>query len=161
MSEKTVFAVPKDRQNVTVRLSSAVAILGEIFMESMAEGLSIHQKLSSFIENGSIFFPLKLSSGGGTEFINKKKTQVIEVSLPENPEANYFSHLLMQTIPVTIFLTDGSAMSGDLMAEVPQEKARLSDCLNLPEKFLAVKSGGLMCYINKGALQKVVHGSKT
>ena len=160
MSGKTMFAVPKDRQNVTVRLSLGTALVGEIFMESIAEGLSIHQKITSFIENSNAFFPIKLSPGGSTEFINKNKIQVFEVSLPEDPETSYFSHFHMQTIPVTVFLTDGSTVSGDLLAEVPQEKARLSDCLNLTDKFLVVRSGEQMCYLNKDALQKVVHAAK-
>lgn len=160
MNEKTVFAVPKDRQSVTIRLSRDAALAGEIFMESIAEGLSIHQKVTSFIENSNTFFPLKLSPEGSTEFINKNKVQVFEVNLPEDPETSYFAHLLMQTIPVMVFLTDGSTVSGELLAEVPQEKARLSDCLNLTDKFLVVKSGERMCYINKEALQKVMHAAK-
>lgn len=161
MSGNTAFAVPKDRQNVTVLLSPGTALAGEIFMESIAEGLSMHQKITSFIENSSAFFPIKLSPGGNTEFINKNKVQMFEVDLPEDPETSYFAHLLMQTIPVIVFLTHGSTVSGDLLAEVPQEKARLSDCLNLADKFLVVKSGKQMCYINKNALQKVVHAAKT
>jgi len=160
MSGKTIFAVPKDRQIVVVRLAQGAALTGEIFMESIAEGLSIHQKITSFIENSNTFFPIKLSPEGNTEFINKNMVQFFEVSLPEDPETSYFAHLLMQTIPVMVFLNDGSSVSGELMAEVPQEKARLSDCLNLNEKFLPVKSVGRMCYINKHALQKVVHAVK-
>jgi hypothetical protein len=46
------------------------------------------------------------------------------------------------------------------MAEVPREKNRLSDCLNLPHRFLSVKTGGKILYINKKAIQKVVHDDK-
>lgn len=160
MSGKTVFAVPKDRQNVTIRLSRDTALTGEIFMESIVEGLSIHQKVTSFIENSNAFFPIKIAPEGSTEFINKNKVQVVEVGLPEDPETSYFAHLHMQTIPITAFLNDGSIVHGELLAEVPQEKARLSDCLNLTDKFLVVKSGKQICYINKHALQKVVHAAK-
>lgn len=157
MSGKTVFAVPKDRQGVTIRLSRGVALKGEIFMESVSEGLSTHQKVASFIENSNTFFPIKVSPGENTEFINKHNVQTVEVDLPEDPETGYFAHLLMHTIPVTVYFHDESAVSGELMAEVPQEKARLSDCLNMPDKFLIVKTAEKICYINKKALQKVVH----
>lgn len=160
MSGNTAFAVPKDRQSVTVRLSLGATVEGEVFTESISEGLSIHQKVTAFIENSDAFFPIKVSPGGSAEFINKKNARIIEVSLPEDPETGYFAHLLMHTIPVMVFLNDGNTVSGELMAEVPREKARLSDCLNLPEKFLAVKSGKTMFYINKQALQKVVHAAK-
>ncbi len=66
----------------------------------------------------------------------------------------------MHAISVTARFCDGTAVSGELMAEVPQEKARLSDCLNISNKFLSVKTGGKMCYINKDALRTVVHADK-
>lgn len=161
LGDKTVFIVPTDRQSVTVRLSTGVMLEGEIFMESLSEGLSMHQKLSAFIENNNTFFPIKVTPGGNTQFINKTKIQLVEVSLPGDPETSYFAHLPMQNIPVTVYFNNGNSVSGELMAEVPQEKARLSDCLNLTEKFLKVKSGKKMCYINKEALQKVVHAVKS
>ena len=157
MSDTTAFQVPKDRQAVIVRLSPGVVVEGEIFMEAFSENLSIHQKISAFIEDTNSFFPIKVIPGGDTEFINKNTIQLVEVSVPDDPETSYFAHLLMQTIPVTAYFRDGDTVSGELMAEVPQEKARLSDCLNLREKFLKVKSGNKMCYINKKTLQKVVH----
>jgi len=160
LSDNTAFAVPKDRQRVAVRLSTGVALEGEIFMESFAEGLSMHQKISAFIEDNNTFFPIKVLPGGTTEFINKHTIQLVEVSFPEDPENNYFAHFLMQHIPVTVYFNDGNTVSGELMAEVPQEKARLSDCLNLTGKFLNIKSGKKMCYINKEALQKVVYAVK-
>jgi len=160
MDTSTAFAVPKDRQIVTVRLSRSIAIEGEIFLETISDGLSIHQKVTAFLENSNVFFPVKSVTGGGTEFIHKQRVRAIEVLFPKDPETNYFSHMHMHMIPITAFFNDGDSISGDLMAEVPQEKARLSDCLNLPNKFLDVKAGNKMCYINKEALQKVVYNEK-
>ena len=42
-------------------------------------------------------------------------------------------------IPVNAQFGDGDTVNGELVAEVPAEKARLSDCLNLQNKFLSVK----------------------
>jgi hypothetical protein len=160
MSGNTAFTVPKDRQAVTVRLQKGEKLEGEIFLEYMVSGLSTHQKVTAFLENENLFFPIKIIATGMTEFINKKTVQTVDVGVPEDPETGYFSHLLMHTIRVTARFCDGTMVSGDLMAEVPQEKARLSDCLNMSNRFLSVHTGSTMCYINKDSLQKVMHADK-
>jgi len=160
MNTSAAFAVPKDRQVVTIRLSGNATLEGEIFIESISEGLSIHQKVTAFLEDNNAFFPIKVIPRGNTEFINKKQVRSVEVNFPENPETSYFAHLFMHTIPVTAYFYDGHTLSGELMAEVPREKARLSDCLNLASGFINLKTDNKMCYINKEALQKVVHLAK-
>ena len=57
MRGDAAFAVPRDRQSVTVRLDGSTAIEGEIFLEYMHADLSIHQKVTMFLENDNVFFP--------------------------------------------------------------------------------------------------------
>ncbi len=159
MSGNAAFAVPKDRQEVTVRLETGAALEGEIFLEYISNDTSNHQKVTAFLENDNAFFPLKVHNGS-TEFINKKNVQYVEVIFPENPDVNYFSSLPMVSIPVNALFGNGESVSGNLIAEVPAERTRLSDCLNLQTKFLNVKTDSKICYINKDALQKVVHDGK-
>lgn len=162
MSANAVFTVPKDRQVVTVRMDNGVTLEGEIFLENFADNLSAHQKVTALLESSNAFFPIRINSTGKTEFLSKKSVRVVEVLFPEDPDNSYFSYRLMRTIPVTALFSDTDSISGELMAEVPAEKARLSDCLNLPDKFLSVKSGEKMCYLNKEkeTLQKVVYLDK-
>jgi hypothetical protein len=160
MSGNAAFAVPKDRQGVTIRLDRGVTIEGDIFLELMASDLSIHQKVTAFLENDTAFFPVRINASGGTEFVNKTRVRVMEVSIPEDPDTVYFAPHLMQSIPVTAYFQEGDPVSGDLLAEVPKEKARLSDCLNVSNKFLSVKTDGTMCYINREALTKVLDKTK-
>jgi hypothetical protein len=148
-------AVPKDRLAVTIHLDTNAAIEGEIYMESTVGDLSVHQKMTRFLEQGSRFFPVRTSAS--TEFINKTATRYIEVGIPHDPGANFFSHLLMQTVPVMVYFKNDSAMSGQLMAEVPQDRGRLSDCVNVDSFFLSVYTNGKMCYINKDTVMKIVH----
>ena len=160
MSGNAAFAVPKDRQEVTVRLEKGPALKGEIFLEYVSDDISRHQKVTAFLENSNTFFPIKVKNGA-TEFINKKNVRYVEVAFPGDADTDYFACRPMQSIPVNALFGDGEAVSGKLVAEVPAEKARLSDCLNLQNKFLTVRSDNKMCYINKKALQKVVHNGKT
>jgi hypothetical protein len=160
MRGDATFAVPRDRQSVTIRLNGGTVIEGEIFLEYMHADLSIHQKVTMFLENNNVFFPLKVDASGGTDFISKKNLRTVEVGFSDDPETSFFSHLLTQTIPIIAHFCDGTSISGILIAGVPKEKARLSDCLNTQNKFLSVNMDGGMCYINKDALQKVVHADR-
>ncbi len=160
MSDDTMFAVPKDRQAVTVRLDKGGLLEGEIFLEPVPGSLSLHHKVTAFLENNDLFFPIRLTVSGTTEFINKKRVRFIEIDFPGGPAEDYFSVQTMQSFPVIALCTDGSGVTGELLAEAPQEKARLSDCLNLPNTFLCMKTDEKMRYINKEALQKVVYKDK-
>jgi hypothetical protein len=70
---------------------------------------------------------------------------VLEVAVSDDEPA----YQLMHIEDITTLFTDGTALSGALLAEVPKEKARLSDCLNLPESFLSIKREKTLCYLNK------------
>jgi hypothetical protein len=156
MSGNAAFAVPKDRLSVVLQLGKGIAIEGEIFLEYVSDTVSLHQKVVAFLENENQFFPIKVNTGG-TEFMNKAYVRCLEVLFPDDPAADYFSHRPMQTIPVNVLFPDGETIAGELIEEVPAEKARLSDCLNLQNRFLSVKTSSTMRYLNKDALQKVIH----
>lgn len=151
-------AVPKDRLAVIIHLDGGEAVSGEIFMEYAGGDLSVHQRITRFLDQGAGFFPVKTAAAA--EFINKSAIRYIEVAIPSDPGANFFSHLLMQTVPVIVFFKGDAALNGQLMAEVPQGRDRLSDCINIPSAFLSVYTSGKMCYVNKDALLKVVHADK-
>ena len=63
---------------------------------------------------------------------------------------------LLQREEITVVFRTGNEMRGILLAEVPEERSRLSDCLNLPDKFLRIRSKSTLFYINKAAILKVV-----
>jgi hypothetical protein len=155
MSGDAGLTVPKDRLAVIIHLDNGAIVEGEIFMESAVGELSIHQKITRFLDQGSRFFPVRTSTS--TEFINKTAIRYIEAGIPNDPGANFFSHLLMQTVPVMVYFKDDALLSGQLMAEVPQDRGRLSDCVNIDSIFLSVYTSGKMCYINKNVVTKIIH----
>ncbi len=111
MSENTAFAVPKDRLSVIIRLDKGMTVSGEIFLEYVSDTVSLHQKVTAFLENDNAFFPLKINSGS-TEFINKTHVRYVEIIFPAAPDANYFSFRPMQSIPVNALFGDGDAVNG-------------------------------------------------
>ncbi len=151
------FAVPKERQEVTVHLAGGLSVEGTIFLESMREGMTLHQKIMAFLDDDHAFFPLTLRNGGETEFLQKKNITMVEVDYSADRERIDLAIGLMYTVAVTAFFADNTSLTGLLMADVPLEKARLSDCLNLPNSFLSLKANGTIRYVNKAQLLRVVY----
>ena len=152
--ESHELVVPKEKQFVTVYLLGGDTIEGNIFLEYYPEARSLHQKLLAFFEDGKDFFPL--SSGGTPEFINKHAARMVEVHYPEEDEDFGLMHVEL----VTVVFRDGTQVSGDLMADVPEERRRLSDCLNLSGRYISTRAYGKVCYINKEAVLKVISAGR-
>lgn len=156
MSHHTLYAVPKDRLPVRIHLGRNLVVDGAIFLESPLIGLTLHQKLIAFLEDGAPFFPFRPDAADATEFIRKSGVRMIEVS---GQGADYANFELMRIIAVTAHFTDGEVLTGELLVETPAERSRLSDCLNLPAGFLSIRTVESVCYANKAALQKVIAAS--
>lgn len=156
MDQQTGLAVPKDRVNVAVRMSGGTELKGSIFLEYAAESETLHHRIVTFLEDKNHFFPLQVE-GGETEFLHKKKINLIEVKISGDQQNLPLLLSLMHAVGITAVFADGSSLNGSLLADVPVEKSRLSDCLNLPETFVCVKRDQTLCYVNKEALLNVVH----
>ncbi len=154
MAERSAFTVPKEKQLVTVYLLGGDTIEGNIFLEYNPAAQTLHQKMMAFLENKNDFFPL---SGGGTpEFISKNAIRMVEVHYPEEEDAFNIMHVEL----VTVIFRDSTQVSGDLLADVPDQRRRLSDCLNLTGRFLCTRAYGKVCYISKHAILKVISAGK-
>ena len=153
MTTQREFAVPKDKQLVTVHVIGGETNTGNIFLEYAPEALTLHQKVKLFLEDGNRFFPLA-AEGMPPTFINKERVSMLEMTVSDEEPPSYH---LMHIEDITSLFTDGTALSGELLAEVPKEKTRLSDCLNLSESFLSVKKGKTLCFINKSSIQQVIY----
>jgi hypothetical protein len=154
MADVRDFVVPKEKQLVTVYLLGGDTHEGNIFLEYFPEARTLHQKLLAFFEDGKDFFPL--SEGGVPEFLNKGAIRMVEVHYPEDDETFSLMHVEL----VTVIFRDGSQVSGDLMADVPEERKRLSDSLNLTGRFICTRAYGKVCYIHKDAILKVISAGR-
>ena len=154
MAERSEFAVPKEKQLVTVHLLGGNALEGNIFLEFNPGARTLHQKMAAFLESQTDFFPL--SSGTMPEFISKSAIRMVEIHYPEDEEAFNIMHVEL----VTVIFRDGSQVSGDLLADVPDQRKRLSDSLNLTGRFLCTRAYGKVYYISKQAILKVMSAGK-
>ena len=154
MAERSDLAVPKEKQLVTVYLLGGDTIEGDIFLEYNPDLRTPHLKMMAFLENQTDFFPL--SSGSTPEFISKSAIRMVEVHSPADEDAFNIMHVEL----VTVIFRDGTQISGDLLADVPHQRRRLSDCLNLTGRFLCTRAYGKVCYISKQAILKVITAAK-
>lgn len=148
------FAVPKEKQAVTVHLLGGESLQGNIFLEYKPETVTLYQKVASFLEEDASFFTV-VPDAGGPQFIAKACLRMLELESAEDESA--FS--LKRIENIIAVLCDGSRIEGALMADVPEEKARLSDCLNLSERFLSVRAGGKVLFVHKPLVLKVLYAS--
>jgi hypothetical protein len=154
MPEMRDLVVPKEKQLVTVHLLGGETQEGNIYLEFFSEARTLHQKMVAFLEDRTDFFPL--SRGATPEFMSKSAIRMVEVHYPDEEAAFNIMHVEL----VTIIFRDGSQVSGDLLADVPDEHKRLSDCLNLTGRFLCTRAYGKLSYINKQAILKVISAGR-
>ena len=154
MAEQREFAVPKEKLMVTVHLLGGESLSGNIFLEFYPDARTLHQKLVAFLEDANDFFPL--SRANATDFICKSALRMMEVSDYEGDASFEIMHVEL----VTVIFRDGNQVSGDLLADVPEQRRRLSDCLNLPGRFLCTRAYGKVCYISKQAVLRVLSAGK-
>lgn len=151
------FRVPKEKQPVTVRLKGGAKLDGVIFLEQFPYDMTTYRKVSALLEDESQFFPLLLNASGSVEFINKNNITVLECDYHAGEGNEEFLLTQMHIENIVATLNDGSAISGRLMAEVPEDKARLSDCLNLRNTFMILQEDNRIFYLNKNTVQRVVY----
>lgn len=161
MNSDDTLKVPKDKISVMVHLEGGEKLEGLIFLEDLPYVQKIYQRVISFIEDENLFFPLVLNDGGIVEFINKTNILMLECAprAQEEEEDLYIGSMHIENI--TALFSDGTSISGSLMAEVPEDKARLSDCLNMQNRFLKLKAEDKFFFLNKIKLQKVLYAGRS
>ncbi len=154
MTGQAEFSVPKDRLRVRMRLRNDTAAEGEVFLEPLPGGPPVYQRVAALLGNEKSFVPLLEEGSGRMLFVNKASIKTVDFSVQEEPGADVG---LMHREQIEAVFAGGDAIRGDLSADVPDEKARLSDCLNEPGRFLLLRVEDAFCFVNKEAVMIVRH----
>lgn len=149
----SVFAVPKDKHKVVVRFDSGQTQEGSVFLERGTQDRDVSRKMTEFLDD-AVFLPFQREDGT-TEFINISHVVSIEADRPDDSGLAFHVRL-----NVKLILADapgsGSAITGTLLAEAPLERSRLSDCLNMPSRFITVVTADKLHYVNRSLVKKAV-----
>lgn len=149
------YAVPKDKQSVTLRFKNARFVKGIVFLERPPQPRSLHEKITDFLEQPNRFFPFLEDGSTKTAFISKLTVWALETIPTETTEADIADMSLMHIQNITVRLLDGTSITGALMAETRPEHSRLSDCLNLEGMFMSLQVDGRLLYVNKDRTRMV------
>src|SRR5512134_251109 len=77
------FAVPKEKQQVKIQLLGGEALAGNIFLEYKPETVTVYQKVSTFLEDRTGFFPIALGETK-PQIIAKTSVKTLEIEYPED-----------------------------------------------------------------------------
>jgi len=152
------FTIEKDRLSVVIHSSDGSRTKGELFLLPFNNFYDGHQNISDLLESDPSFIPLSVNSGKDVEFMNKSQILLVEGELFEETDAELAVPGLVHQIEVSIVIVDTYIIKGVMLSDVPPEYSRISDCLNLDEQFLRIKSDDSYLHVNKNFIKKVIGG---
>ena len=147
-------SIDKNKLQVAITFADGSRGKGEIFLAHHAGGHHGGQKVADLLNGDKAFLPISLESGA-VEFISKSQILTIEGELVSDEDEEMFSAGLIQQKDVVVVTSGNQTIIGTLLAEVPEERSRLSDCLNLAEGFILLKCDSRYLHINKAMVKKI------
>lgn len=147
--------IPMHRLAVRVIPLEGAGLIGTIFLDQSRANQPLYLMVEDYLERENSFFPFKNETTGDTDFINKETIKMVEwVRLNKEEEGEQYANL-MQAQETRVTFVNGSTLDGTLLSDVPPEKHRLSDCLNIDKKFLIIRTDTDYIHINKAKILKV------
>ncbi len=114
-------------KNITVHFKDGSSFAGQIFVSEYSRLHAGEEKISEFFENENRFFPFKI----GANILLFSKDAILFVEYESDEDLSVY-----KSIPAQIILINGSIMSVSVPIMVANPAARLSDQINVQEKFL-------------------------
>ena len=148
-------SIRKGKANITAIFPDGTKIRGEVFLASFSETHYGHQKVSDILEGEKLFIPVFSKEEERIQFLSRDQIMILEGELSSPEEEEKLAIGLYHIEKVRIIFINGDAMEGAMISESPPERSRLSDCLNLPEKFISMIKGGRYFYLNKKSIVRV------
>ncbi|MDT8318323.1 MAG: hypothetical protein RQ824_10105 [bacterium] len=148
-------SIRKGKANITAVFVDGTKIRGEVFLASFSQTHYGHQKVSDIIEGDKLFIPVSIKDEERVEFLNRDQVMILEGELSSPEDEEKLAIGLYHIQKVRVIFINGEIMEGAMISESPPERSRLSDCLNLPERFISMIKGGRYFYLNKKSVVRV------
>ncbi len=148
-------SIQKDRATITAIFRDSHKVRGDIFLAAYSASHYGHQKVADLLESNKNFLPILIKEEDRIEFVNKNQLVIVEGELASQEDEEKLSIGLFHIEKVKIYFINDDTMEGAMLSEVPPERSRLSDCLNLPQKFINMIKEGRYLYLNKRLIMKV------
>jgi hypothetical protein len=121
------YHIEKVRRRVEVTLANGRRLEGDVFVQAYNRFRGGTEEAVDLLNDDSFFLPLVVDSGAAY-LVQKTQIATVITSLPEGDDAAERGVIGMR---VEITLIDGSVHTGSIFPEVPADRTRLIDVLNV------------------------------
>jgi small nuclear ribonucleoprotein (snRNP)-like protein len=146
--------VTTNEVEATICFDKDTRIEGTIFLGTGQWASSLASKVSAYLEDDKEFVPFQIKGKGPAELINKNNIKTVEWTEDGNAGEDELTDASHKQ-EVTITFTDNETITGTLVSDTPQERSRLSDCLNTKDEFIHITDDKRHIHVNKSMLLRV------
>lgn len=134
--------IAKNRRQVIFTLADGRELEGEVFLSLYEAHRQGSQRVGELLNGEETFLPVKTSAGT----VHLNVANIIKAVTQEDAERHDLM-MLGKKYTVRITTLHGEAIEGDIFVDLPQDRSRVSDYLNRPERFLRVFVPGHIVYV--------------
>jgi len=136
--------VPKKKVPLTVSFVGEKNIRGSIFLSSQSPFRVGEELVIDLLNEEDPFFPFEIEEPPSIRIVSKKN--IISANTSEASESD---EAIGKKERITVILSDGRRLSGELLIEQPEHKSRVLDFFNAKEKgFFKLSDGAEIHYVN-------------
>ena len=143
--------INKLRRRAKVRGSEGSEIDVNFFLREIAENHSGREIILDILNSKAIFISVERLNTNEVFFLNRRKVVCVELHERDLIE----EMMLAPEIPVQVTLVNGQSIKGSFFLEMPPERSRLSDYLNLSPQFIYLCRKNADIIINKSYMFSV------
>jgi hypothetical protein len=148
MHDSGTYRIQKTRVPVAIRLRGGGMLHGFVFAQSTPYGG--HEEPADVLNGREPFFPIQ-SRAGATLLV--AKDQVLEAAPDVPAELDELQRASARWAEVELTLEDGTRRRGSVAIEMPHERPRVLDFVNLDgDRFLTLYAGGASTLVNRQAI---------
>lgn len=149
------YRIEKGRVPVALTMLDGTRLSGDMFVQAYARNRHGREQAPDIMNEAEPFFPLAIS-GGATVLVAKDQVQEVELAPAERVPSD--DDLGARLAEVEITLVSGLVRSGSVLLELPIDRPRLLDFLNLNrsrERFLTLQTGDGVRLLNRAMVSLV------
>lgn len=147
--------VPKNRTKVTIYFNDNSKLSGEIFLYNYCDTRQGCESVSDILEGKKTYIPFLRDEHEESELINKYNICILEKQESDSDVEEKISIGLVRELHARVVFKEGNAIAGTIISNALHNKTRLSDCMNLADKFLVIKKNSRIMHINKAMIYRV------
>ncbi|MGE4543166.1 MAG: hypothetical protein AB7D06_03550 [Pedobacter sp.] len=134
--------IAKNRRQVIFTLADGSEVTGEVFLSLYEAHRQGSQRVGELLNGEDAFLPVKTADGT----VHLNVANIIKASTPADDERHELM-MLGKKYTVQITTLHGEAIEGEIFVDLPQDRSRVSDYLNRPERFFRVFVPGYIVYV--------------